>query len=219
MKSTDPLFSYQNLFITARPGMGATTLAVNIINKYLDEGKKCLVFSGTHDCSPKYIERVKIIRENGDMNDLLRPRIQKYGNLSVVGNQNIYTELVLRTVEEMNPDLIVLEDPHTIKMIDRELIDLAHYFKEAGKAFVFVTHIKRKINQFTHIEKSTPSASYHRKAIRYFDTVVIVYRQEYYNDGVIDKENQEIRIYERVSKKYKAMAVDFDFRKQRIVLK
>lgn len=43
MKSTDPLFPYQNLFITARPGMGATTLAVNIINKHLDEGKKCLV--------------------------------------------------------------------------------------------------------------------------------------------------------------------------------
>ena len=82
-------FPYQNLFITARPGMGATTLAVNIINKHLDEGKKCLVFAGTHDYSPKYIERVKIIRENGDMNDLLRPSIEKYGNLSVVGNPNI----------------------------------------------------------------------------------------------------------------------------------
>ena len=59
MKSTDPLFPYQNLFITARPGMGATTLAVNIINKHLDEGKKCLVFAGTHDYSPKYIEQSK----------------------------------------------------------------------------------------------------------------------------------------------------------------
>ena len=219
MKSTDPLFPYQNLFITARPGMGATTLAVNIINKHLDEGKKCLVFAGTHDYSPKYIERVKIIRENGDMNDLLRPSIEKYGNLSVVGNPNIYAELVLRIAEETNPDLIVLEDPHAIKMIDRELIDLAHYFKKAGKAFVFVTHIKRQINPLTHAEKSTPSASYHRKVIRYFDAVAIVYREEYYNEGVIDKENQEIRLYERSSKKYKAVAVNFDFHKQCITLK
>lgn len=44
MKSKDPLYPYQNLFITARPGMGASTLVANIVNKYLDEGKKCLIF-------------------------------------------------------------------------------------------------------------------------------------------------------------------------------
>lgn len=39
MKSKDPLYPYQNLFITARPGMGASTLVANIVNKYLDNGK------------------------------------------------------------------------------------------------------------------------------------------------------------------------------------
>lgn len=74
MKSTDPLFPYQNLFITARPGMGATTLAVNIINKHLDEGKKCLVFAGTHDYSPKYIERVNTMR----IRSCIKPRFSAY---------------------------------------------------------------------------------------------------------------------------------------------
>lgn len=219
MKSTDPLFPYQNLFITARPGMGATTLAVNIANKCLNEGKKCLVFEGGYDYSPRYIERTKIIRENGDMNDLSRPMIQNHGNLSVVGNPSIYFELVESTVKETDPDLIVLEDPCIIKMTDQELIDLVKYFKASGKTFVFITHLKRKNNPITHAEKNIPSASRHRKAMRYFDAIAIVYRQEYYSNGVVDKENQEIRIYEQGSKKYKSVAVDFNFRKQRISLK
>ena len=55
--------------------------------------------------------------------------------------------------------------------------------------------------------------------MRYFDAIAIVYRHEYYSKGIVDKENQEIRIYEQGSKKYKSVAVDFNFRKQRISLK
>ena len=34
MKSTDPLFPYQNFFITARPGMGATKKSEDTSKKY-----------------------------------------------------------------------------------------------------------------------------------------------------------------------------------------
>ena len=57
MKSKDPLYPYQNLFITARPGMGATTLVTNIINKYLDNEKKCLIFEDTEGFHLTHIER------------------------------------------------------------------------------------------------------------------------------------------------------------------
>lgn len=64
MKSTDPIFPYQNLFITSRPGMGSTTLALNIINKYLDEGKKCMVFENIDCFCTGFIERIRVVREN-----------------------------------------------------------------------------------------------------------------------------------------------------------
>ena len=41
MTNKNPIYPFKNLFITARPGMGATTLALNIVSKFLDVGKKC----------------------------------------------------------------------------------------------------------------------------------------------------------------------------------
>ena len=64
MKNNDPIYPYKNLFITARPGVGATTLAVNIVNKYLDQGKKCLVFENPNCFFIDYIDRIKAIKEN-----------------------------------------------------------------------------------------------------------------------------------------------------------
>ena len=108
MKSNDLLYPYQNLFITARPGMGATTLALNIVNKYLDEGKECLVFENTNCFSTGYIERTKVVRENIGR-DSIQPHFKKYGNLTVTYRYLFEPDTVLFAITEHNADVIVYE--------------------------------------------------------------------------------------------------------------
>lgn len=216
MKSKDPLYPYQNLFITARPGMGATTLVTNIINKYLDNGKKCLIFEDTEGFHLTHIERIRMIKENLDI-DSIRPWVVKNGNLVVVYNYFFEFEALLALINEYDADVIVYEASRHLLDQKYELIMLAKKLKSIGKTFIFATHIRRKINKFTRFEKNTPSVSHHHKAIPYFDATAIIYRDAYYNEG--HGELEEIRIYERGKKKYRAVPVEFDFQQQRVTRK
>ena len=216
MKSTDPLFPYQNFFITARPGMGATTLALNIVNKYLDEGKKCLVFEDTEYYRLKYIDRIRVIKENIGI-DSIYPCYQEYGNLTATHNYTVFIECLLGAIDEHDTDVIVYEEPANYPNRSKELIEVAKELRRRGKIFIFVTHLKRRNNPFTHREKNAPSVSRHRKAIPYFDATAIVYRNGYYDE--VEEVIEEIRIYERGRKKYRSVPVEFDFRHQRVKLK
>ena len=209
MKSKEPLFPYQNLFITARPGMGATTLATNIIRKYLDEGKKCLAFENQDSFYTNYIERIKAIRENININ--IRPYFKKYGNLTITYHYLFSPDRVLSDIAKHGADVIVYEDPYYLKDQSKKLIKLAKELRRMGKIFIFVTHIKRRYYPFTHTQKTTLSISRYRKAIPYFDVSAIFW-------GVCYDEPKEIRIYEQGKKKYRTVTVEFDFQHQRIKL-
>ena len=220
MKSKDPLYPYQNLFITARPGMGASTLVANIVNKYLDEGKKCLIFDSETRAFLSYIERAKIIKEKTNIDSIRSFSIfEEYGNLTVTFHPIIDKESLLLVIEEKDYDVIVYEEAPCLFFKDRtkELIELAKELRRRGKIFIFVTHLKRRNNPFTHREKNAPSISRHSRAIPHFDATAIVYRNCYYEDFKKANEDiEEIRIYERGKKKYRAVPVEFDFQHQRV---
>ena len=213
MKRTDPLFPYRNLFISARPGIGTATLVANIVNKYLENGKKCLVFEST-DCSRlTYIDRLKIIKEGLDIDSVL-PWVVENGNLVVVYNYFFESEALLALVDKYNADVIVCEASKNLLDQKEELIRLAERLKSIGKTFIFTTHMRRKINKFTRLEKNTPSVSHHSKATPYFDATAIIYRDSYY--AASERGAQEIRIYERGNKNYCVVPVEFDFQHQRV---
>lgn len=216
MNSRDPLAPYRNLFITARPGMGATTLALNIVSKYLDEDKKCLVFENTNCFSTGYIERTRALREGIGI-DSTPPLFKKYGNLTVAHRYLFELDTVLSVITEHNPDIIVYEESHYSGDQSKDLIRLVGELKKMGKLFIFVTHLKRKRNFFTNYEYNAPFASRHRKAIPYFDATAIVYRNGYCDE--VENVIEEIRIYERGKRKYRTVPVRFDFQKQRIILR
>ena len=118
MKSKDPLYPYQNLFITARPGMGASTLVANIVNKYLDEGKKCLIFDSETRAFLSYIERAKIIREKTNIDSIRSFSIfEEYGNLTVTFHPIIDKESLLLVIEEKDYDVIVYEEAPYFNMV------------------------------------------------------------------------------------------------------
>ena len=213
MNTYDPIFPYKNLFITARPGMGTATLVANIVNEYLGEGKKCLVFEST-DCSRlTYIDRLKIIKKGLDIDSVL-PWVVENDNLVVVYNYFFEFEAILALIDKYNADVIVYEASKHLLDQKEELIKLVKKLKSSDKVFIFTTHIKRRKNHFTHIEKNTPSVSRHSKAMPYFDATAIVFRDAYYNEG--HGELEEIRIYEKDNKKYRTVPVEFDFQHQKI---
>ena len=220
MKSKDPLYPYQNLFITARPGMGASTLVANIVNKYLDEGKKCLIFDSETRAFLSYIERAKIIKEKTNIDSISSFSIfEEYGNLTVTFHPIVDKESLLLVIEEKDYDVIVYEEAPYLFFKDRtkELIELTKELRRRGKIFIFVTHLKRRNNPFTHREKNAPSISRHSRAIPHFDATAIVYRNCYYEDFKKANEDiEEIRIYEQDKKKYRAVPVEFDFQHQRV---
>ena len=110
--------------------------------------------------------------------------------------------------------MIVYEASKHLRDQKDELIMLAEKLKSMGKAFIFTTQMRRKINKFTRREKNAPSVSRHHKAIAYFDATVIIHRDAYYSEGRC--ESEEIRIYERGKKNYHAVPVEFDFQHQKI---
>ncbi len=213
MKSKDPLYPYQNLFITARPGMGATTLAMNILDKYLDEGKRCLVFEDTEYYRLKYIDRMRVKKEHINI-DSIYPCFQKYGNLTAAHNYIVWIECLLGAIDEHDADVIVYEEPENLYDTSKALIEVVEELKRQGKIFIFVTHLKRRNNLFTRREKNAPSVSRHSRAIPHFDATVIVYRDSYYTAS--EGGTEELRIYERGKKKYLAVPVEFDFQHQRV---
>lgn len=214
MKNIDPIYPYKNLFITARPGVGATTLAVNIVNKYLDQGKKCLVFENSNCFFIDYIDRIKVIRENKFIDNVV-PCFKKYGDLTVTQNYFFELDCVLFAVEELNADVIVFESTNFIDEDTKALIKIAEELKNQGKIFIFITHIKRKITQFHHKEPSKPKYSRFRKAIPHFDATAIIFRDMNEDNEYVE----EIRLYEKGEKKHRAIPVCFDFPKHKLMLK
>ena len=214
MKNIDPIYPYKNLFITARPGMGTTTLAVNIVNKYLDQGKNCLVFENSNCFFIDYIDRIKVIRENKFINNDI-PCFKKYDNLTVAHNYFFELDCVMFAAEELNADVIVYESTNLINENVKALIKLTENLTNQGKTFIFITHIKKKITQAHHKEPSKPRYSRYRKAIPHFDATAIVFRDLNADNKYIE----EIRIYEKGSKKYRAIPVCFDFPNHKITLK
>lgn len=213
MSTENPIFPYQNLFITARPGAGASTLAASIVKRYLDEGKKCLVFEAATCCGLTYTERLKIINENLDIHKI-RPRVIENGNLVVVYDFCFEYEMLLKLCDKYNADVVVYEAPRDLREVEQEVILLAEKLKNAGKAFIFITHLRRVAHPFTRAQGHTPSASQHSGAIPCFDAAAVIYREAYYNEG--RGEIEEIRIYERGRRKYHAVPVEFDFQHQRV---
>ena len=142
---------------------------------------------------------------------------EEYGNLTVTFHPIIDKESLLLVIEEKDYDVIVYEEaPYLFfKNRTKELIELAKELRRRGKIFIFVTHLKRRNNPFTHREKNAPSISRHSRAIPHFDATAIVYRNCYYEDfKKADEDIEEIRIYERGKKKYRAVPVEFDFQHQ-----
>ena len=214
MKNKDPLYPYKSLFVTGLPGVGLTTLAVNIVNKYLDHDKKCLVLENQNFSFIDYIDRIKVIRENKFIdNDI--SCFKKYGNLTVAQNYFFELDCVLFAVEELNADVIVYESTNFINEDTKALIKLSEELKNQGKIFIFITHIKRRITQFHHKAPSKPKYSRYKKAIPHFDATAIVFRD--INDD--NEYIEEIRIYEKDKKKYHATPVCFDFPNHKLTLK
>ena len=213
MKNTDPLYPYKNLFITARPGAGATTLATNIISKYLDNGKRCLVFENPNCFFIDYIERTKAIKENKCIKTDF-PYIKKHGNLVVTHHYYFELEFVLTALEEFNADIIVFEEAQTMKEDVKSLIQLARELKKRGKLFIFVTHISKNISRFWHKDPNKPLYSRYRKAIPYFDATAIIDR-----DIFNDNDTEKIRLFEKRERKYRSIPIHFDFPKQKVTYK
>ena len=213
MKNNDPLYPYKNLFITACPGAGATTLATNIISKYLDNGKRCLVFENPNCFFIDYIERTKAIRENIEIKTDF-PYVKKHGNLVVTHRYYFELEFVLTAVEEFNADIIVFEEARTMKEDVKSLIQLTKELKKRGKLFIFVTHTSKNISRLWHKDPNIPLYSRYRKAIPYFDATVIIDR-DVFNDNDIEK----IRLFEKGERKYRSIPINFDFPKQKVTYK
>ena len=213
MKNTDPLYPYKNLFITARPGAGATTLATNIISKYLDNGKRCLVFENPNCFFIDYIDRIKAIKENKCIKTDF-PYIKKYGNLVVTHHYYFELEFVLTALEEFNADIIVFEESRTMKEDVKSLIQLARELKKRGKLFIFVTHISKNISRLWHKDPNKPLYSRYRKAIPYFDATAIIDR-----DIFNDNDTEKIRLFEKRERKYRSIPIHFDFPKQKVTYK
>lgn len=214
MKNKDPLYPYKSLFITGLPGVGLTTLAVNIVNKYLDDGKKCLIFENQNFSFIDYIDRIKVIRENKFIdNDI--PYFKKYGNLTVTHNYFFELDCVLFAVEELNADVIVYESTNFINEDAKALIKLSEELKNQGKTFIFITHIKRRSTQFYHKDPSKPKYSRYKRAIPHFDATAIVFRDMNEDNEYVE----EIRLYEKGEKKHRAIPVCFDFPKHKLMLK
>lgn len=207
MTNKNPIYPFKNLFITARPGMGSTTLALNIVSKFLDVGKKCLIYQTTDYFFTNYIERMKCIKENIAMKNLA-PCFQKYGNLIVILHHFFSVDYILEAVEEHDADIIVFEEPNRFWNQTKELIKLTNELKKLGKTFIFVTHIKNS----KYGDKSKLMLSRHRKAIRHFDATAIVNRT--YFDNI-----EEIRVYKKNSKRCVDVPVHFDFPKHKVSLK
>ena len=208
MKNNNPIYPYKSLFITGLPGIGTTTLAMNIVKKFLDSGKKCLIFQNTDCFFTDYIERIKCIEENADMN-FDKPCFQKHGNLVVSQHYLFNLECVMMAVDEYKADVIVYEEPNSFWNKRKELKKLAKELEKQGKIFIFVTHIKRG----KYLKKSKLSNSRHHTAIRHFDAAVMIYRM------YLEEDVEELRIYEKKTKKRFTVPVHFDFPKQRITLK
>ena len=211
-----PIAPYQSVFITARPGMGATTLATCIANAFLDTGARCLIFANAYRLSAHYAERIRLIREGGRLEDMFRME-NTYGKLTVVDNNYLESYSVLRKVEETSPDVVIFEEPYFLAMKERDLVLLSECLRSQDICFVFVTHIKRRRCLWFGGEQNTPQASLHRRLARHMDAVCIPYREEYYRE---ERERcEEIRIYERGARSYRCVRVEFDFSKQRVVKK
>lgn len=222
MRSNGPIFPYQNLFITARPGMGATTVALNIMKKYMDLGKKCLVLSDAGRLSEHYIERMKALCE-GRKPFFPVLQVEKHGSLAVMDCNHLILDSIVNTVDELDKlegfraDVVVIDEPVRFALTDKELISLSEHFREEGIIFIFVTHIKRKLSLFLREPKSTPSASLYRRAMRHFDAVAVVFRNGFSYE--VDEVTEELRIYEQSRRKYRAVPVEFDFERQTVRIK
>jgi len=216
MNSNDPIFPYQNLFITARPGMGASTLVAEIVSKYLSNGKKCLVFQATDHFLLTYVERIRIIREDLDT-DTVHPWFEDDGKLRVIYDYFFEPEPLLTLIDEYGADVVVYEASRYLRDQGRDLIKLAEVLKSRGKTFIFVTRTKKRWLSFAFTEIPAPSASRHRAAIPYFDATAIIYSPYYPRKH--SGRGEEIRIYEKGKKKYRTFPVELDFQKQRITRK
>ena len=212
MKTNQPIFPYQNLFITSRPGMGAPELVANIVNQYLQANRKCLIFASVEGCYYTYSDRIRSIREHMEI-EKVHPFVTEEGKLVTVNNFFFECEVLLSMAERYCAEVVVYEAPRALRAQKTELIRLAQQFRQRGILFIFVTTLKRRRIPFTQRELLAPRLSRHRKAMVSFDAVAIPYRQGYYgkNDG-----RDEIRIYEKGERTYRAAFVEFDFTYQRI---
>lgn len=204
-------FPYQSVFITARLGMGASTLALNIVAEHLSAGKKCIVFENPSFAPSYYVRRMKM-RQEGVMPQSIYPTVEEYGGMTVVGGLVCDVFKMLDIARESGADLVVYEAAFHPQILDEAVIYLADGLRKMGKRFVFVTKMKRNLYFLTKNERNDPRTSYHKRAIPHFDAVVIPCRGEYYGKGC----EGEIRVYEKGRRRYTAHAVDFDFEKQRI---
>ena len=210
----EPISPYKNLFITARPGMGASTLIANIINSYLEYGKKCLIFESVEASRFSFVERIRVIKEDLPMEEAC-PWVVEQRGLVVMYNIFFECDILLKLVDEYEADVIVYEAPKALRNQGRELVRFAEELKRRGKIFIFATHLKRRRNLLLGTEIHRPTLSKHKKAIFYFDATVIPYSSAYYgkNGG------EDIRIYEKGSKSFRSVPVEIDFSRQRIIKK
>lgn len=204
-------FPYQSIFITARPGMGASTLALNIVAEHLRIGKKCIVFENPNLASSYYVRRMKM-RQEGRMPQSIYPTVEEYGGMTAVGGLFCDVFKILNMSRESGADLVVYEATFHPQILDEAVIYLADELRKMGKRFIFITKMKRKVCILSGKERNHPAASYHKRAMPRFDAVVIPCRKEYYGKSL----EGEIRVYEKGCRRYKAHAVNFDFGNQRI---
>ena len=204
---------YQNLFITSRPGMGATTLLVNIINERHKNGDKILIFAPGDSVSDKFMDRIKVLNGEAKAEQIFPKSKHKYGNITVIDNNFLDARYIMNCVMEEDNDLIVIDESPCSKMSTREIVKLATQLKRFNRKFIFVTHLKRKISRITKKEINSPKVSHHRRAINCFDATMIVYREEYYSS---EERNDEIRIYEKGAKLLYSVNVTFDFNTQQV---
>ena len=210
----DPIFPYKNLFITARPGMGATTLIANIVNNYLQYGKKCLIFESVESSRFSFIERIRAIKEDLPMEEVC-PWVVEQGSLVVMYNVFFECDTLLKLADEYEADVVVYEAPKALRNQGRDVVRLVEELKHRGKTFIFATHLKRRRNLLSGTEIHRPALSKHKKAIFCFDATVILYSGTYYGK----KGGEEIRIYEKGHKRFRTVPIEIDSSRQRIIKK
>jgi replicative DNA helicase len=159
--------------VAARPGVGKSIFAANILNSFLDQGYKCLVYTTEMTPEQYMLRQVCIFRKlwyfgfrNGYATDDDKVRLdeattgftEKYKNLLIYSKtQRPSSADVKREIDEYKPDIIILDNLSSVKLTSKaqnKTEKIGEFLEEIKETIVdkkllciLVCHINRTAEQ------------------------------------------------------------------------